>query len=175
MRCSRRCLLLFSQQRRGEAVTHPQRLGDGGALELQSCSSTCAGRWGRVQRNPAVALMQRRVCRALGGPEFLLPPRFAETLNVSAMALVYATLKPIYLPIVAVMLAITFWSQLAELLYVSKRPAAQVHFPPPCLGHVRHRAWALCAMCATVLGPCAPCLLLCHNRDAASRPARPAR
>ena len=58
------------------------------------------------------------------GSDFLLAPRYGELLNVAALALVFAAGMPLMLAVVAPVLALAFWLQLAELLHVSRRPPA---------------------------------------------------
>jgi hypothetical protein len=65
----------------------------------------------------------------MGGREFLLAPRYGEMLNVLSMAFVFGATMPILIPVVAVTIAGAYWAQLAELLFVSKRPTAQVTYP----------------------------------------------
>jgi hypothetical protein len=62
----------------------------------------------------------------MGGRDFLLAPRYGEMLNVVSMAFVFCATMPLLIPMVAIAVAAAYWAQLAELLYVSKRPTAQV-------------------------------------------------
>lgn len=65
------------------------------------------------------------------GTEFLLAPRYGEVLNVAALSLVFAATMPLMLLVIAPMLALAFFLQLAELLHVSRRPPAAVRSVPP--------------------------------------------
>ena len=80
--------------------------------------------------NPAPALTYCRectaLCRALSGTDFLLAPRYGDMLNVVAIAFVFCSAMPLLLPIIALAALLVYWTHLAELLIIAKRPAAQV-------------------------------------------------
>jgi hypothetical protein len=68
-------------------------------------------------------------CSAMQGSDFLLAPRYGEVLNVAALAMVFAATMPLMLLVMAPIMALAFFSQLAELLHVSRRPPAAVRSP----------------------------------------------
>jgi hypothetical protein len=68
----------------------------------------------------------RMPCRAVGGTTFDLAARYGEVLNVSTVAFVFASAMPLLLPVLALAIGAAYWLQLADLLFVSKRPAQQI-------------------------------------------------